>query len=600
MNQAHFISQYNEQHREKFNPILFQRDENKIIEELKKIILSCQRDKFFVIKVLGFTVIEDYAEINKTLYEYESKYGLKNKNKAKGNKDSENVYEYINLKDSDIKLLIVKYLFRVKCKPDETNPNKTFDEEIIDCIIAVPRIVEKFYFRLNGNTYSAMYQIVDSSTYNNNGTAKKHASVTMKTTFQPVRLYKEELTKEKDTIYTSKGEGKKIVNYTSSIFKKKTNAFDYILARIGLFETLKFMNFENCVFVTDHEIDNDNMYTFNLYNKVYISTPKYVFDNERVLQSLVYAIMKSVGKKTTADKLFTKEFWLENLGKTFSASGGAEKGESVLDSLEGIYDIKTKDDIHLPEEYKKTVYHILRWMICEFDSLYNKDNLNITIKKIRSAEFIASLYSMTLATKIHRISDQWKNIDIKKLTKAIITKPTCLIDEIQKCQLVNYRNMVNDKDSMTALKFTYKGESGLGQKSGNSIPNSYRLVDKSHLGIIDPDSSSATDPGVTGTICPLVDIRDDMHFSEFVEPNNWDNEFAKTMNTYKQLIGLKEVIIAKDNMLGKKPSTDHLNVLDDSIRTLQNLISPLQYNVDPEQIMGLPLEEGGIITYECE
>lgn len=605
MNQAHFIAEYNNKYREKFNPILFERDEDEIIEELKKIILSCQRDKFFTIKVLSFRTVEDYAEINQILYNYEKTSGLKSKNKIKGNKDSDNIYEYINLKDSDIKLLIVKYLFRVKRKPNEdgTEPITKFDEEIVDCIIAVPRVVDKFYFRLNGNVYSTMYQIADSSTYNNNGTAKKHCSITMKTTFQPVRIYKEELTKEKDLIYTTTGESKKIINFTSSIFKKKTNAFDYLFAKMGLYDTIRFMNFGSAVFITDSYIENDNMYTFNMFEKVYISTPKYLFDNDRVLQSFIYTIMKSITKKTNIQKIFSREYWLENLGKAFSSTSGFEKGESVLDSLEGIYDIKIKEDIHLPEDYKKTIYHILRWMICEFDSLYAKDNVNITIKKIRNPEFIASLYSMVLANKIHRISDGWKTMDINKLKKNIITKPMCLIDEVQNCQLVNYRNMVNDKDAMIALKFTYKGESGLGNKSGNSIPNNYRLVDKSHLGIIDPDSSSATDPGVTGTICPLVVIQDDKHFSEFSEPNNWDAEFAKTMSTYKQIVGLKEAIIAKDKMLGIKPSSEHLDMLNDSIRSVTELMRPLVYNVDHEQIqtvsVEIPLEEGGIIVYEC-
>ena len=70
MNQAQLIKQFNDQYREKFNPEFFKRSSDAIIEELKKVILSCQRDKFFTIKVLEFKVVEDYAEINKILYNY--------------------------------------------------------------------------------------------------------------------------------------------------------------------------------------------------------------------------------------------------------------------------------------------------------------------------------------------------------------------------------------------------------------------------------------------------------------------------------------------------------------------------------------------------
>ncbi|MCK9199250.1 MAG: hypothetical protein M0P49_06575, partial [Bacilli bacterium] len=147
LSQGQIIHDYDNEYREKFNEELFVRSDNDIIEELKKVILSCQRDKFFTLKVDSFTVVEDYNEINNILFKYDEQF--KNKNKRK-----ENQYQYINLKDSDIKLLIVRYYIAIK---DE--------HEYVNVIIAIPRIVNKYYFRISGNIYSAMYQIVDASTY---------------------------------------------------------------------------------------------------------------------------------------------------------------------------------------------------------------------------------------------------------------------------------------------------------------------------------------------------------------------------------------------------------------------------------------------------
>ena len=45
------------------------RNDDSIIEHLKEVILSAQRDKFFTIKVKGFRVIEDYREIYNILYD---------------------------------------------------------------------------------------------------------------------------------------------------------------------------------------------------------------------------------------------------------------------------------------------------------------------------------------------------------------------------------------------------------------------------------------------------------------------------------------------------------------------------------------------------
>lgn len=95
IDQASMMRAYNDQFKEKFNPDLFVKDDNAIIEELKKVILSCQRNRAFTIKVVNFTVVEDYDEIYKILYNYE-------KNKLKSG--DENRYDFISLKDSEVNI----------------------------------------------------------------------------------------------------------------------------------------------------------------------------------------------------------------------------------------------------------------------------------------------------------------------------------------------------------------------------------------------------------------------------------------------------------------------------------------------------------------
>ena len=95
-----FMYKFNKDNREQFNDYWFQRNDEDLIEGMKQVILSCQRDKYFVLKVLNFETIKDYNEINRTLYEYYS-------SKTKNGKKIDNNYEYINLRDSDIMLLKV-------------------------------------------------------------------------------------------------------------------------------------------------------------------------------------------------------------------------------------------------------------------------------------------------------------------------------------------------------------------------------------------------------------------------------------------------------------------------------------------------------------
>ena len=116
INQAKFIADYNERNRPKFNDKFFQKSDDDIIEDLKDVILSCQRDKFYTIRVEKFEVIDDYAEIQRLLTGEET--------------------PTISIKDSDLKILKVTYYTAIG------NQEDTFD-----VLIAVPRVIDGAYIK---------------------------------------------------------------------------------------------------------------------------------------------------------------------------------------------------------------------------------------------------------------------------------------------------------------------------------------------------------------------------------------------------------------------------------------------------------------------
>ena len=136
---------------------------------------------------------------------------------------------------------------------------------------------------------------------------------------------------------------------------------------------------------------------------------------------------------------------------------------------------------------------------------------------------------------IHRISDLGTKVTLKKVEQAIYTNPMLVLQKISSASmsnLVSYRDLVNDMDAMVALKYTYKGISGLGE-DGASIQPIYRYVDPSHVGILDLDASSASDPGMSGMICPMAKLYgSDNSFSEYNEPNSWRSEFKPIQDKY--------------------------------------------------------------------
>lgn len=576
--QRYFIHEYNDQYRERFNEQLFYRNEDDIIEEIKKVILSCQREKFFTLKVLNFRVVEDYDEMINILYEYQENLYKNNKRKKRDNQ-----FDYINLKDSDMKLLIITYYIKVKDV-----------EETLDVYLCIPRIVNKYYFRISGILYSAMYQVVDGSTYNNSGsTASKRTSVITLKSFMPIRIYKNSL-----ALDTHDGNTINSTIYTANIFSKSIPALKYIFAKIGLYNGLSFLGV-NCITITDRLIENDDYYHFIKNGGIFINVPKILFDNDNYVQNIVATLYKCIS--TDYSSIFTDDFWKESLGSDFGPNT-VENGLALLDSLESIYDISTRESIRLPDSEKDTVYHILRWIMREFNELRLKDNLDVGYKKIRFAPYIASLYSMKMCNGIYRISRKLKDMTTKSLKRVIMIPPMYLLSSISRCQLVNYRDLVNDLDSTTALKYTLKGVSGLGDKNNKSVPRDFRFVNPTQLGRYDLDSSHKSDPGMSGDLVPLVKIYEGGYFSDYQEPNYWEESFSKLMDEYKSLVGLREIISFKKNVLKIETNNQEEQTIDDNINTVDKLINPIKFVIDEDVLQTIehPLEEGGMICHEYE
>lgn len=578
-----FIREFNDNARQKFNDKWFQRDDDAIIDGVEKVILSCQRDKYFTLQVTGFRVVKDYESVQKILCK---KYSEKTKN----GKKLENPYDYITLRDSDIMLLIVTYFIKINRPEDQirTDPKTKLPEQLEgteEVIIILPRYVNGYYFRIQGNYYAPMFQIVDNSTYNN-GTSKnaKVQLVTLKTRFMPIKIYREfyELTP------IGSNEPVKCCLYSSYMFSKKVDAMKYMLGRYGYYGALEFLELCDIYIRTidDQMFDSTLYYNFKCRDKfTVISVSRFIFDNDQVTQSFVYTLQKAIFKYDQWDTIFDPRFWNRSLGGDFM-SATIDKGIPVLDSFESIYDIKSRNAIRLPMEDKSDAYRITRWMMREFANLRLKDNLNISTKMARQADgYLDCFYAFRLSKNIYRISDKGKSVLYSDVVRAINLAPDTILKMVNNSKssntsnLVNYVNAVNDNDAELALEFTYKGISGLGdQGAGTAIPDIFRTVHPSHVGRVDLDSSTASDPGLSGSICPMADVCDDGIFSEGDEPNTWKSSYQEMVNNYRDMIGVTELITLQQN-LGL--SYDHVkdDMVRETLETYKRLI-PLVEDMD--------------------
>lgn len=571
-NQKELLAYHSKNYRPRFNQELFERSTDDIIEDVKKVILSiCNRGTYFSINVLNFEVVKDYTKIREILFNYGERY--KNRNKDKTN---ENIYDYIDIKSTSFVLLLVTYELIAK-----------EERSVITVPIAIPMFVNKYYLNIQGNLYLPQIQVVDASTYNNSLSNSKSSSVVLKTLSPPIRLYRRVV-----KLITL---DKQIVNatyYDLNAFRKTSRSFKYILAEYGYSGGFHFLGLEgitvydeahkpysNPEFYIFHNNDNITMKKSSAKVDVYIQVPKFLYDNDTVTQNMIVTIIDSSIWLTHFQEIFTTEFWRRALGADFK-SDTVEKGLGILTSFKGILDNITKETLHLPPELKNDIFCLLKWMVCEFSALRAKDNLNILTKRIRIAEYIAAMYASKLNLAFYRIPDIGQRVSIESLRKVVVTDPMYLIKQVASSNLVAFRDIVTDCDATEVTKYSIKGQSGLGDNSSNSIPVIYRYPHESKFGIIDMDAASPGDPGVTGIICPMTKLYGSSHsFSEFEEPNSWPETYAKLLDEYHRVTGVKEAIILRNRVLGEDNSEQLImaqQILDITAANIDMIMKTLQ------------------------
>ena len=592
MTQLELLADFDRDCKEKFNPLLFMRSDDEVMDQLQKVIKSCERkhNNYFSIEVLKFRVVDDYDEINRILYDY---YEYITRNKPK-QKKKDNQYGFINVNQSAVRLLIVTYRVAINLennlsvRPEDLASGKAKAEDTFDVYITIPRVVNKYYFMINGIMRSILYQIVDGSTYNNNYTNSKIPNISFKIIFMAARVFRYTIDLHDEISDTDV----RLYNYRANIFNKTVCVCNYFLARYGFMGAMKFLGIQG-VYISDRIPQNNNrVYAFKKAENLYIICDKYLTNNDLVTQAFVSCLYISLISGMNFNMAYDEKFWVRMLGAMFNRLSAEKclqmfsgdptvvdtynKGLSILDSFENIFDESTKEDLRLKESSKHDMYAIVRWILREFYALKKKDNYDVSIKRVRFGQYVAATYIFKVIRGINRVSDQNNRITVEAIKKAIRTDPMYLINAITKSNLVTYRNMVSDMDSLVGLKFTLRGISGIGETDSNSIPESIRFIHPSHIGLLDMDTSSDNNPGVTGMISPFVQL-DHGYFSSKDEPDTWEERYQQIYDEYKKAEGIKEVIQVKESLLNiNTDEAEKTSVMENAFAMKQSVITALQ------------------------
>ena len=196
-------------------------------------------------------------------------------------------------------------------------------------------------------------------------------------------------------------------------------------------------------------------------------------------------------------------------------------------------DESTKYSMRLTDHNSRDIYAIVRWLIQNYNELWEKNNLDLMTKRLRCNELVASLINGTISDRIKRFVNNIVNTKEKMETKYnnfFSYRGNEIISQLHKSGLLNNDDIVNDMDLYQKLKITQKGPNASGSKSDSkTISSSRRGLHPSHLGRQDINVCSASDPGLTNYITPFCKT-DGLYFKDAPpEPESFYINFKREL-----------------------------------------------------------------------
>ena len=440
--------------------------------------------------------------------------------------ERKSLYKYVNepteVDYEDSRTVNYKISFKLTCG-EET--------EIVNKILAFPKLIDGAYYIINGIRYYPILQLVDAETYRTN------KSITMRTSLQPIMIFKQRA-KVEDVF------GVEVSNIYcfSKIFSIKTPIFIYYFSNFGVFNTIKYFNLPFEIFESENKITEKDYEEYQDYlvfklgkkfaeSQLYLKVPYSWLDEETEPEHINHEILlltflNSFGSKDKIpyEKLGDKSYWIKKLGSFFTKNTGnwSNKGESVKRSFERLFDNTTKKLIRIDESDKKDIYTLIRWFLINYNHLLKMNNNDLANKRLRLNETFIYPLQKHWTDGVLRILNA-KKVSLKSLKKLFSSlKVDFLIKKNINEENLRYSNLVNTLDAGIKLKVTSKGPQSISTANGEIKG---KELDISMLGNLDIIYTSAGDPGATRMLTPSAKVTDTWHFSE--KPNILSNTFGE-------------------------------------------------------------------------
>lgn len=410
----------------------------------------------------------------------------------------------------------------------KTNLNeKTFEKRIL-----IP-LEHEGKFVINSKKYKAIWQMLEASVYTQRG------RVTLKARM-PIVVYRN----MKRSIYDIEGNEYIVASFSYALAtkskrkgaKQRIKFIDPLMifsAKIGLNKTLEFFGMKGIIELIDMpKKTKKGKWTYFKVDDIYFRVDTHMFECYPWVQS-VCAMLYNLQCKDfplTWERRNDRNYWICRIGfvdsartKTMTLESFKDKGLTTIYMIERLLDKITTQILRLPDYYKQSIYYLLFWILMNFEDLKSKNNIDLNNKRIRKNEYIVnSSLGKKISENINRIIEKKSKskmntidtlIELFNFPSDIIIAGITTLDDLMKSD-----DLVNDMDALLALNYSSKGPNSLGENSAKKISKKYRALDISHVGKVDLNTTSNSEPGMAGSFTPFVEIYDGFYFDPNREP----------------------------------------------------------------------------------
>lgn len=394
------------------------------------------------------------------------------------------------------------------------------------------------YYLIKGNRYILQYQLTESSTYTT-------SNAVIQKSLMPVKVRK-----NKTVVKTVDGDTLVLNMFEVLVFKKFENYLYFYLATMGWSESMEYFNVGKYIKACPEMGDDTNEWTY-----IKVSSTLYLKVLTRALhldyiQSMLGNICALCNNRLSYEDLEDKDMWITKIGALKPNSkkeSHYELGKRYIILFNRMLDEGTIDSLRLQRHNKRDVYAIIRWIVQNYNELWEKDNLNIINKRLRCNEYVASLLNDIISEKIKRFVNTSANTEEKLRTKYdnfFAYRGNEIISKLHSSGLMRFDDMVNDADLFQRLKVTSKGPNSSGNKAGaKTVSARRRGLDPSQLGRLDINFCSSSDPGLTNYLT-LGCETDGMYFKgASTEPESFYYNFKKEIGEIDEETGCPMIII---------------------------------------------------------